>query len=251
MRNILLIGMGPGHPDQITVQAIKALNRADVIFMPDKGSEKQALRAQRAAICAQHLTNTRCRIVDFAVPTRTRGGDYEAEVGDWHMDIAALYADLFARELGPDGCGAFLVWGDPTLYDSTLRLIDALRAKDRSALDYEIIPGVTSVQALAARHRVALNEIGGGVHITTGRRLAAGDAPADANLVIMLDGQQAFETVTDARTEIFWGAYLGMPTEIVMSGPLADVGPEIAAARKKARAANGWIFDSYILRKRP
>jgi precorrin-6A synthase len=248
MRHILIIGMGPGDPDQITVQAVKALNRADVIFLPDKGDEKQALRAQRQAVCARHLTSKTCRFVDFAMPRRRDDGAYDAEVGDWHAEIAALYAALFARELGADGCGAFLVWGDPALYDSTLRVIDALRAQGM-ALDVEIVPGVTSVQALAARHRVALNEIGGSVHITTGRRLAAGGVPAEATVVVMLDGQQAFQTVTDTATEIFWGAYVGMAEEMLIAGPLAEAGPEIVRARAKARQANGWIMDSYILRK--
>jgi precorrin-6A synthase len=127
-------------------------------------------------------------------------------------------------------------------------VIDALRAQGM-ALDVEIVPGVTSVQALAARHRVALNEIGGSVHITTGRRLAAGGVPAEATVVVMLDGQQAFQTVTDTATEIFWGAYVGMAEEMLIAGPLAEAGPEIVRARAKARQANGWIMDSYILRK--
>ena len=32
MRELLVIGMGPGHPDQITVQAVQALNRVDVFL---------------------------------------------------------------------------------------------------------------------------------------------------------------------------------------------------------------------------
>ena len=70
-------------------------------------------------------------------------------------------------------CGAFLVWGDPTLYDSTLRIIKRILSKG-FALEYEVIPGITAVQALAAQHRIALNSIGEPVLITTGRRIAEG-----------------------------------------------------------------------------
>ena len=50
MRTILVIGIGAGNPDYLTVQAIKAMNRAEVFFMPDKGEEKAGLNAIRLAM---------------------------------------------------------------------------------------------------------------------------------------------------------------------------------------------------------
>ena len=47
MRKILLIGIGAGNPDYLTIQAVDALNRVDVFFVPDKGAEKAALRRLR------------------------------------------------------------------------------------------------------------------------------------------------------------------------------------------------------------
>ncbi|MEA2801704.1 MAG: precorrin-6A synthase, partial [Rhodospirillaceae bacterium] len=55
MKTILIIGIGAGDPDYITVQAIKALNRVDVFFLMDKGPAKQKLRALREALCRQHI----------------------------------------------------------------------------------------------------------------------------------------------------------------------------------------------------
>ena len=77
------------------------------------------------------------------------------------------------EQMAEGECGAFLVWGDPTLYDSTLRIIRRILSKG-FALEYEVIPGITAVQALAAQHRIALNSIGEPVLITTGRRIAKG-----------------------------------------------------------------------------
>ena len=48
---------------------------------------------------------------------------------------------------------------------------------------------------------------------------------------------------------IWWGAYLGTPDEILLSGPLAEVGPEIERVRAEARARKGWMFDTYLLRR--
>ena len=51
MRRIRIIGIGAGTPEHVTVQAIKALNTVDVVFVPDKGAEKAALRQLREEIC--------------------------------------------------------------------------------------------------------------------------------------------------------------------------------------------------------
>ena len=56
MRELLVIGMGPGHPDQITVQAVQALNRVDVFFRIDKGEAKSGLNEAREEILGRHVT---------------------------------------------------------------------------------------------------------------------------------------------------------------------------------------------------
>jgi precorrin-6A synthase len=156
---------------------------------------------------------------------------------------------LINEELAPDQCGGFLVWGDPALYDSTIRILQAILASGRCAFEFEVIPGITSVQALAAQHKVPLNQIGRSVEITTGRRLAAGQVGDADSLVVMLDAQDAYHHVADQQTQIYWGAYLGTPDEILISGKLEDVAQQIERVRKAARQANGWIMDTYLLRK--
>src|SRR5271156_403779 len=205
MRKILIVGIGPGNPDYVTVQAINALNRADVFFIPDKGAEKDALARLRLEICARYVKDRDYRLAGFAMPERVRDpADYGMTVRDWHARIAQNYEKLFVEELGDDECGAFLVWGDPTLYDSTLRIIDTIKSRGQLAFDYEVIPGITSVQALAARHRIALNRIGESIHITTGRKLRQG-FPDDADsVVVMLDGEQSFKTIDGDDLDIYW-----------------------------------------------
>ncbi|TCR67051.1 precorrin-6A synthase (deacetylating) [Bosea sp. BK604] len=245
MRRILVIGIGAGNPDYLTIQAIAALNKADVFFIPDKGEEKAALRQLRTDILDRFVENKAYRSVVLKTPKRAEAGsDYRGAVDDWHAKLAEAYGELFTAELGEDQCGALLVWGDPSLYDSTLRIIERIRATG-IALDYEVIPGITSIQALAARHRIPLNRIGEPVLITTGRKLPSN--PAE-DTVVMLDGEQAFTRVT-GNYEIFWGAYLGAPEEILVSGKLGEVSEEIERVRREAREAKGWIMDTYLLRK--
>jgi precorrin-6A synthase len=248
MRMLLVIGIGVGDPDHMTMQAIKALNQVDVFFIPDKGAEKAALRDLRTTICQRFIERADYRSVDVDIPQRASDGDYLAGVDDWHGVLAERYGRLFEQELGEDEVGGLLVWGDPAIYDSALRIIQRVRASGL-ALEVEVIPGISSVQVLAAKHRIALNQIGESVLLTTGRKLAENFPGEIGSVVVLLDGAQAFAHLAEADLDIFWGAYLGTEHEILRSGRLADVKDEIEAVRKQARERHGWIMDAYLLRK--
>ncbi|RWH76146.1 MAG: precorrin-6A synthase (deacetylating) [Mesorhizobium sp.] len=251
MRKLLVIGIGAGNPDHMTVQAIDGLNRADVLFIPDKGEKKNDLAELRRRICDQFVTNPGSRRVEFDVPVRAEPApSYRSTVDDWHEAIAAIYESLIRDELSQDGCGAFLIWGDPSLYDSALRILERVRMRGNVEFELEVIPGITAVQALAAGHKMALNRIGDAIQITTGRRLTEEGLPDTAgSTIVMLDGKCAFNTLGDKDLLIHWGAYLGTPDEILISGRLGDVGDEIVRTREEARRKKGWIMDTYLLRK--
>jgi precorrin-6A synthase len=251
VRTVLAIGIGAGDPDQVTVEAIRALNRTDVFFVMDKGSAAADLLAVRRTICERYIDDPSYRVIEVPDPPRDLSGpSYAADVGAWHDKRVAIYETMLLNQLADGEVGAFLVWGDPALYDSTLRLLDAVA--DRGAVDFrlEVIPGISSIQALAAAHRIALHGVGHPVHVTTGRRLAAdGWPPGVDELVVMLDGDCTFTTVDPDGVTIYWGAYLGTPDEILIAGPLASVATEIQARRAEARARKGWLFDTYLLRR--
>ncbi|MCJ2125950.1 precorrin-6A synthase (deacetylating) [Methylobacterium sp. J-077] len=251
-RQIRVIGIGTGDPEHLTLQAVRALAEVDAVFVLDKRAETADLVEIRKRICAAHIRKPH-RVVTVEDPPRERRpADYGATVEAWHAARAARLEAAFATELEAGQVGAILVWGDPALYDSTLRILDRISARGRLALSCAVIPGLSSVQVLAARHGVPLNAIGGPVLITTGRRLAAGwpagaDNGADS-VVVMLDGDPSFADL-DPDLTIYWGAYLGSPGEILVSGRLGTVGAEIRRVRAEARARHGWIMDIYLLRR--
>jgi precorrin-6A synthase len=251
MRQIIVIGIGAGDPEQVTMQAVAALNRVDVFFVLDKGARAADLVVARRDICARYATERQYRVVDVPDAPRDRSPQaYRTTVEAWHARRAAIYAGVIRDELGTDGCGAFLVWGDPSLYDSTLRILDQILAAGTAVFEVEVIPGITSIQTLAARHRLPLNEVGEGILITTGRRLAEDWARGVDNVLVMLDGGCAFAQLDPTDVEIYWGAYLGMPDEVTLSGPLGEVGELIRQTRERIRAKKGWIMDTYLLRRR-
>ncbi len=154
-------------------------------------------------------------------PTRSvsTDTDYRQAVSDWHAARARIWARPSPPNSVPTASGAFLAWGDPSLYDSTLRILDAVAAE--VDITYDVIPGITAVQALTARHRIPLNEIGEPVLITTGRQLRAQGVSGSA--VVMLDADCSFQTCPP-DTRIWWGAYLGTADELLVAGTVGDVG---------------------------
>ncbi|MFO1142164.1 MAG: precorrin-6A synthase (deacetylating) [Amaricoccus sp.] len=244
MREIVVIGIGTGNPEHVTIEAVRALNAADLVLIPRKGAGKADLAALRREICERYLENASTRIVEFDMPVRDAEGGYREGVDAWHRDIAARYRALIEPE---DGRVALLVWGDPSLYDSTLRILDLL-TEAGVAFARRVVPGISSLQVLAARHGVTLNTVGGPVCVTTGRRLRAAVPDADS-IAVLLDGDCAFREIDPEGVTIYWGAYLGLPNEVVIAGPLAEVGERIAEVRAAARADAGWIMDTYLLRK--
>lgn len=249
MMTLSLIGIGCGDPGQLTRAAVQAINAADLVLIPRKGTGKSDLADLRRTICADVLTNDKTRIAEFDLPVRDAGeADYRKGVDDWHDAVAVAWSLTMADHLGGDGKVALLIWGDPSLFDSSLRIARRLNPLPM----IEVVPGITSIQALCAAHALPLNDIGEPFLVTTGRRLREGGWPVGIDtVVVMLDGGTAFQSLDPAGLHIWWGAYLGMSDQIIMSGALAIVGPRIVAVRQDARERHGWIMDSYILKRRP
>ena len=243
MRTIHVIGIGAGDPDYVTAQAVTALNDTQVFFAMDKGDTKDDLVALRRLICERFIEKPDYRFVALPDPKRAKDREYHEAVAEWHAARAQLWAAAIETELGPDGVGAFLAWGDPSLYDSTLRILD--RVAEHVEFEFDVIPGITAIQALTARHRIPLNDIGEPVLITTGRQLRERGLSGAA--VVMLDGECSF-LECPPQSRIWWGAYLGTPDEMLIAGTVGAVGEQIARERAEARTRHGWIMDTYLLR---
>lgn len=249
MITLSLVGIGSGNPDHLTRQAIRRLEAADVILLPRKGAEKTDLADLRRMIASEILT-TSPKVIEFDYPVRDADTPkYLDGVNTWHDALAAIWQDLINSHVPKDGHVALMVWGDPSLYDSTLRIANRLTARGM-ALQVDVIPGITSLQMLTAAHAIPLNALGAPVVITTGRKLREDGWPKDADTVaVMLDGECSFSHLPHKGIDIWWGAYVGMPQQILLSGPLREMSEEIIRTRAKARADSGWIMDIYLLRK--
>jgi precorrin-6A synthase len=72
MKKVLIIGIGAGNPDYITVQAINALNEVDVFFVIDKGREREELVRLRKQICERYVKDRSYRTIEAPDPPRDR-----------------------------------------------------------------------------------------------------------------------------------------------------------------------------------
>ncbi|MGZ8803584.1 MAG: precorrin-6A synthase (deacetylating) [Mycobacterium sp.] len=249
---ILGVGMGPQH---VTPEVAEALRSADYVLAAEKADDDPLLALRRQIVRAHPGPNGPVEVVAVRDPQRDRSAGltsrgYESAVTDWHDARAAEYAvHLKAR----GGTAAFLVWGDPSLYDSTIRIVEKVRdqLQLRSVdLEYDVLPGISAPQLLAARHRLVLPEVGRPVHVTTGRRLQEAVGAGLDNIVAMLNPPPERVDFTGlADWTIWWGANLGAAGERLVTGRLGDVLPAVSDARAAAAAQDGWVMDVFLARK--
>lgn len=235
MTRLFVIGVGMG-PQHVTREGGEALGSVDVVLAFRKSEDDPLLEA-RAAICREYGDPP---VVVVPDPPRDRADpeDYPAAVRDWH---AARVAACRAALAEHPGDVAMLVWGDPALYDSTLRLAAEL------PVEVAVVPGISAPQLLAARHGIVLHEVGGPLHVTTGRRLREAVEQGQDNIVVMLNRALELDGLED--WSIWWGANLGTPHEALVAGRVGDVLPAIEEARTRVKDAAGWVMDIHLLRR--
>ena len=251
LRRILVIGIGAGDPEHVTLAAVRAMRDCEVFFLLDKGTRTSELTRLRRNLVAEHAGPGH-RVVEAEDPRRDRSpadtAGYRSQVVDWRHHRAALYERLIQDELAPGRTGAFLVWGDPALYDSTIDALDEVAARGQVSFTYNVIPGVSSISVLAARHRTTLTRLGRPLRIAPGRHVAGSGLVAGEDVAVMLDVGAALTAHRAEGWWMYWGAYVGTPEELLVSGPLNEVADQVVELRAAARKRHGWIMDACLLR---
>ena len=198
----------------------------------DKGDTKDDLVALRRLICERFIREPGYRFVELPDPPRARtvadSPAYRQAVADWHARAGAACGPMRSRpNSSPVASARF--WRGVTRRSTTARCGSWTRVAAHVDIDYDVIPGITAIQALTARHRIPLNDIGEPVLITTGRQLRENGLSGSA--VVMLDADCSFQDCPPS-TRIWWGAYLGTPDEIAgLRAPSVRSGHDIAELR--------------------
>ena len=209
------VGVGPGEADLLTVRAVAALRRADVVLAPSTAVDAVG-RAE--AIVRQAVPGRAVVRVPFEMApsraARNRSVDRAA---------AAVVQRLEDRHEV-----AWVTLGDPLVYSTFASVAAAVRRR-RPATPILSVPGIMAFQALAAKTGTVITDERTRLTIRTaldGEDLAADLADPETTVVVYKGGRRLPELAEAAgragrAAPAVVGELLGMPGERV--GRLDDV----------------------------
>jgi len=132
------VGVGPGDPELVTLKAKRILSRVPVIFVPLKDRES---RSYAKSIIADLISNEQ-KVIELVFPMLR---DKKELAAYWQAAADTIWGYL---KNGEDG--AFVNLGDPLLYGTFIHIWETVK-KNHPQVEVEVIPGISSVNAAAAR----------------------------------------------------------------------------------------------------
>ncbi|MFJ1599659.1 precorrin-2 C(20)-methyltransferase [Streptomyces sp. NPDC088261] len=185
------VGLGPGDPSLMTVRAVRIIAEADVIAYHSARHGRSIARS----IAAEHLRPDHIEeplVYPVTTGTTDHPGGYQGAMEDFYAESAAR----LAVHLDAGRTVAVLAEGDPLFYGSYMHMHKRLAHRYPT----EVVPGVTSVSAAAARLGTPLVEGEEVLTILPGtlpeEELTARLASADSAVVMKLG--RTFPTVRRA-----------------------------------------------------
>ena len=137
------IGLGPGDPELITLKALRTIKNCDLILCPKSRVRENSLALQ----ILQELTGGEVPFWEIEYPTVT---DKDELALKWEE-----HANMIARELKEQKRVGFITLGDPGIYSTFIYLLYTIQAR-HPGTDWEIIPGISSIQLASARSGIPL-----------------------------------------------------------------------------------------------
>ncbi len=219
---VYFVGAGPGDPELLTIKAKKVIERADVIIYADSLINPEVCAyARSGAEIHRSASLTLEEITEIMVNAVSQ-----------HKVVARLHT------------------GDPSIYGA---IAEQMAALDRRGVEYEIIPGVSSLSAAAAalKSELTVPELSQTVIIT--RREGRTPVPAKEKLSRLAEHQSSMaiflsaSMIEEVVAELLAGGYspetpaavvyrASWQDEIVLRGTLTDITERVKASgiRKQA-----------------
>jgi precorrin-2/cobalt-factor-2 C20-methyltransferase len=179
---LTIVGVGPGDPELITVKGLRAIQAANVIFVPRSRNNEESFALR---IAQQWLDHSRQKVVSVALAMSRDKNESHAAWQKVADQIAENLAEIEDHQ--QEAHGVYLLLGDSMLY-STFTYIQTELLLRHSQIKMQFIPGITSFAATAAQAQVSL-------------------AQADEKIIIVpaseqIDSRQLRSLLTDFETVI-------------------------------------------------
>jgi precorrin-6A synthase len=244
-KKVYIVGIGPGDPKYLTLEAYEIIKKAKIFIIPLKKGPKEELTKIREKViefCKQGDTNYRIIKVEF--PERKKGGIYKLEVESWRKEKVSILAEVLKDV--DEAC--FLVLGDPSLYDGHIEIFKEV--SKNLPMEIEVIPGISTINLLSAKHKISLTKVAETLLITTPRPLRK-QKEISRNTLVFLDNYETFKLFKDdSELMIYWGAYIGTEKEVLFNGKLSQCWQELVELRRKLKEKHGYIMETYLLTKK-
>ncbi len=205
------VGIGPGDPDLLTIKAIKILNDADVIVFPGEVPEKTV--AWSIIHSVVNLDGKELAGISFPM-TKDR-----IVLEESHKHGAECIKQYLDNGLNV----AFVTLGDPSVY-STFTYVNKILKED--GYDTEVIPGIPSFCAAAARINEPLGEEHEQIHIIPSSYDIDEALSLKGTKVLMKAGKKIGQVVDDVNKrglKMILTENLGMTDEKIIYDPPADI----------------------------
>jgi len=145
------LGVGPGDPELMTLKAVRLIRECDIVAIPASGKETNiAFEIAKAAV--PEITSK--ELLELPMPMTRDENILQESHGK--------AAETVIRELENGKNIVFLTLGDPTIYSTYIYI--HTRVGDRG-YPTEIVPGIPSFCAVAAKLNEGLTEASEALHI--------------------------------------------------------------------------------------
>ncbi len=243
LKKLYLLGIGPGDPKYLTQEAKELIERLSLFLVPQKVGAKEELTEKRTSLLKRIKGSTHYEIIYLPFPEREKGSNYRESVKEWRLKKAQILKNALLK-IDTEEAG-FLIWGDPTIYDGHIDILKIIESE--LTIEWEVIPGLSSFQVLAAKGKLSLTELSTPLSFHTPRTLRK-LKHIEHPVVVFLDNYETFNLFKKEPLQILWGAYVGTEDEVYVKGPLIDKAEEIKKARKNYKEKKGYLMEIYLLK---
>jgi precorrin-2/cobalt-factor-2 C20-methyltransferase len=154
---LYVIGVGPGDPELLTLKAVRILREVSCFVVP-KGREEGSSLA--LSIVRKTLSIDGKEIIEayFPMVKTVRSSEFGVQSGEDQQELGTKWNETVESVLTKLNQGidtAFITIGDPAVYSTFFYLYDRLLERN-PLLTIEMVPGISSINAAAARAGMSL-----------------------------------------------------------------------------------------------